>query len=107
MGLRVQTHRDHSRTWIAFDEEFSPLQWAHLPRNQIIWENIHPAWVLCPTCGWVDISSGEKIRLDARYQYSKILAKRLVYQSTSEEVLKKGELCKNISGWTTVGKGRT
>ena len=54
----------------------------------------------------MEISSGEKIRLDARYQSSKILAKRLVYRSTSEEVLKKGELCKNISGCPTVGEGR-
>ena len=33
MGLSVQTQRDHSITWIGFDEAFSHLKWAHLPRH--------------------------------------------------------------------------
>ena len=54
LGLHVQTHRDNSITWIGFDEAFDPLQWAHLPRHQIIGENNCPAWVCRPTCVWVD-----------------------------------------------------
>ena len=51
LGLHVQTHRDHSITWIAFDEEFALLKWANLPRHHIIGENTHPAWVCHPSCG--------------------------------------------------------
>ena len=78
LGLLVQTHRNHSITWIYFDDTFSPLQWAHLPRHHIIGYNTCPAWIFCPSCGWVEISSGEKIRLDARYRSSELLVKSLV-----------------------------
>ena len=37
IGMYVQKYRDHSITWISFDEAFYPLQWGHLPRHQIIW----------------------------------------------------------------------
>ena len=37
LGPSVQTHRDCSITWISYDAAFTPLQWAHLPRHQIIW----------------------------------------------------------------------
>ena len=39
----------------------------------------------------MEISSGEKIRLDAGYQYSDLLVNRLVDWSAAEEVLKKME----------------
>ena len=94
LGLRVKTHRYHYITWIAFDEAFAPLQWEHLPRHQIIWENTRPAWVWHPTYGWVEISNGEKIFLDARYWSSEILVNSLVDRSAAEEVLKNGGLCK-------------
>ena len=58
MGLHVQTYRDHSITWIYFDEAFDLSQWEHLPRNQIIWGNTCPAWFFHPACGWVEISNG-------------------------------------------------
>ena len=58
LGKRVKTHRDHYTTWITFDEVFSPLQWAHLPRNHIIGENTRHAWFCCPSCVLVEISSG-------------------------------------------------
>ena len=67
LGLRVQTHRDQSITWIDFDKSFDPLQWVHLPIHQIIWENNRPDLVCLPTCVWVEISSGEKIIFDVRY----------------------------------------
>ena len=37
MGLRVQTHRYHSITWIYFYEAFSTLQLTHPTRHHIIW----------------------------------------------------------------------
>ena len=37
LGLSLKPRRYHSINWISFDEAFAPLQWAHLPRNQIIW----------------------------------------------------------------------
>ena len=89
LELCMQTHRDHSIKLIDFDKVFDPLQWAHLPRNQIIGVNIHPAWVCRPNFGLVNISSREKIRFHARYQSSGILVKRLVERSEAEEVLKK------------------
>ena len=67
LGLCVKTHRDHYITRIASDEAFAPLLWVHLPRHKIIGENTCPAWTCRPTCGWVEISSGEKICLDTRY----------------------------------------
>ena len=88
MGMSVQTHRYCSITWIYFEEAFTPLQWEHLPIHQIIGENIRPEWVCRPTCGWLEISSGEKICLDVRYQFSEIIVKRLVQPSASEEMLK-------------------
>ena len=103
MGLRVKTHIYHSITWIAFDEAFDPLQWAHLPRNQIIGVNIHPAWVCRPNFGWVEISRGEKILLDARYLSSDLLAKRLVDRSADEEVFKTMEYCEKYPGLTYSG----
>ena len=36
LGLHVQTHIDHSISWIDFDEAFAPLKWAHLPIHQTI-----------------------------------------------------------------------
>ena len=65
------------------------MKWAHLPRHKIIGENTCPVWVFHPSCGWVNISSGEKINFDARYQYSELLFKRLVERSAAEEVFKK------------------
>ena len=100
----VQTHRDHSITWISFDEAFSTLQWAHLSRHQIVGENTRPAWVFCPSCGWVGISSGEKIRLDVRYRYIEILANRLVEPFADEEVLKTIEDYAKIS-WSRLQRG--
>ena len=91
LGVSVQTHKDHSITCIAFYKAFTPLQWSHLPRHQIIWENTGPDWVCRPTCGWAEISIGEKIRLDARYLSSDLLVNRLVDWSAAEEVLKKME----------------
>ena len=38
LGMCVETHRDHSINWISFEDAFSPLKWAHLPRHQIIGE---------------------------------------------------------------------
>ena len=103
LGLRVQTLRDHSITWIDFDKALTIFQWSHLLRHQIICQNTRPDWVYRPTCGWVEILGREKIRLDARYWSRDILIKRLVERSAAEEVFKNGGLCKNISGWTTVG----
>ena len=88
LGLILKTHRDHYITWITFDEAFNPLQWAHLPRHQIIEENNRLAWVCRPSCGWVEISSGENIFWDAIYRSRELLFKRLVEKSASEEVLK-------------------
>ena len=45
----------------------------------------------------MDISSGEKIHLDARYQYSDLLVNRLLGRSEAEEVLKKMEDYAKIS----------
>ena len=60
-----------------------------------------------PKLGWVEISSGENIRLDARYKSSAILVKRLVDQSAVEKVLKTMEYyAKKISVWPTLGGGR-
>ena len=59
------------------------------PKTPDYWKNTHPDCVLCTSCGWVEISSGEKIRLDARYPYIEILVKTLLGWSTDEEVLKK------------------
>ena len=98
LGVCVKTHRDHSITCIASDEAFAPLKWAHLPIHHIIWENTRPAWVCRPTCGWVEISSGEKIHLGARYQSSDILVKRLVDRSAAEEVLEKWRIMKKYIG---------
>ena len=39
----------------------------------------------------MDISSGGQIHLDAKFQSSELLVKRLVYRSADEEVLKKME----------------
>ena len=36
LWLRVQTHRYNYIPWIDLDDAFAPLQWAHLPRHQII-----------------------------------------------------------------------
>ena len=85
----MQTYRYNYITWIAFDEEFAPFQWAHLPIHHIFLENTCPAWVCRPTYGWAEISSGEKICLDVRYRSSDILVKSLVYRSAAEEVLGK------------------
>ena len=87
----MQKHIDHSITWIDSDEAFTPLQWVHLPRHQIIGGKCRSAWVFRPSCGWVEISSGENIRLCARYQSSEILVKRLVERYTFEVLLKKME----------------
>ena len=84
MGLRVKTHIYHSITWIAFDEAFDPLQWAHLPRHHIIGENTRPTCVCRLTCGSVEISSGENFRFDVRYQYSDLLVKSLVDWSSDK-----------------------
>ena len=59
--------------------------------------NTHPDWVFRPSCGWVEISSGEKIRLDARYRSSELLVKSLVQRSAAEEVLKEMENYAKIS----------
>ena len=102
----MQKYRYHYMTWIAFDEEFAPFQWAHLPIHHIFWENNLPAWVLRPTCGWEEISSGEKICLDTRYRSSELLVMSLVYRSAAEEVLKKKDYYSKISRaslqWETV-----
>ena len=98
LGLCEQTHRYHYITWIHFDKAFAPLQWAQLLRHQIIRENTCPAWVFRPTCGWVDISSGEDICLDVRYRSSELLVKRLVDRSTSEEVFKKWSIMQKYLG---------
>ena len=84
----MQTHIDHLITWIYFEDLFSPLQWVHLPRYQIIGENTCPVCVFRPSCGWVEISNGDNICLDARYQSIEILVKRLKEQYAAEEVLK-------------------
>ena len=84
----MQTHRYHSITWINFDEAFTPFQLSHLPRHHIIWKNTRPAWVFHPPCGWVEITSGEKIRLVVRYKYYELLVKRLVERSSDEGLLK-------------------
>ena len=97
LGLRVKTYRYHSITWIYFYEAFAPLKLSHLPRHPIVGENTRPAWVYRQTCVWVDISSGEKIRLDARYQSSELLVKRMLEFSADEEVMKKMEDCDKIS----------
>ena len=99
----MKTHRNHSITWIAFDETFAFLQWAHLPRHQAIGENTCPAWVFHPSCGWVEVSSGDNIRLDARYLSSDLLAKRLVDWSADEEVFKTMEYCEKYPGLTYSG----
>ena len=52
------------------------------------WGNTSPDWVCPPSCGWVEISSGEKIRLDARYQSSELLVTMLVEQSAAGKALK-------------------
>ena len=88
LGLSLKPRRYHSINWISFDEAFYPLKWEHLPRHYIIGENTCTNWVFHPTCGWVEISSGENIRLDARYRSIEILVKRLVDGYASEEVLK-------------------
>ena len=41
-------------------------------------ENTCPDWICRPSCGWVEISSGENICLYVRYRYSEILVKRLI-----------------------------
>ena len=68
--------------------------------------NTCPDWFDCPTCGWVEISIGEKIQLDARYLCSDIPVKRLVERSEAEEVLKKNQYCAKRSQdglqWGTV-----
>ena len=104
--MRVQIHIYHYIIWIDFDEAFAPLQWAHLTRHQIILENTLHAWVFRPSYGWVEISSGENICLDARYRSSDILVKRLVERSAAKEVLKTMEGYAKISWpglqWGTV-----
>ena len=60
-------------------------------------ENTLHAWVFRPSYGWVEISSGENIRLDDRYRSSDILVKRLVERSASKEVLKTMEGYAKIS----------
>ena len=62
--LHVQTHIDSEITWIVFDEACALFQWACLPRDQIIGINTPTAWFFWPTCGWVEISSGEEKCLD-------------------------------------------
>ena len=42
----------------------------------------------------MEISSGEKIRLDEIYRSSDIFVKRLVDRSAAEEALKKGQVIK-------------
>ena len=86
LGMRIQTHRYHYITWIDFDKTFTNLQWKHLQRHYIIWENTRSPWVCFPTRSWVDISSGENIRLDARYQYSDLLFKSLVDRPADEDM---------------------
>ena len=98
MGLSVQKHIYHSITRIAFDESFSPLQWAHLPRHQVIGENNRPAWVFRTTCDWVEISSEENTLFDARYQSSELLVKRIVERYADEEVLKKWRIIQKYLG---------
>ena len=48
LGMRVKVHEYNSITWIYFEKAFTPLQWAHLLRQQI---NTRPAWVYCLSCG--------------------------------------------------------
>ena len=67
MGMRVISHRYNSITWIYFDNVFATLQCSHLPRHHIIWGNTRLAWIYHPNYGWVEISSGENILLDAIY----------------------------------------
>ena len=86
--MRVQPHRYHSITQTCVDQAFATLQWAHLPRHQIIGGNNRPGWVCRPSCGWVEISSGENIFLDARYRYSYLLVEILLEWSAAEEILK-------------------
>ena len=52
------------------------------------WEKTCNDWVYQPTCGWVEISSGEKKCLDERYWAGERLVKRLAAWTASEEVLK-------------------
>ena len=33
MGVRLETHRDHSITCIDFYRAFTSLKWSHLPRH--------------------------------------------------------------------------
>ena len=98
MGLRVKTHINHSITWIDFYKAFVTLQWVHLPRHQIIWKNTRPAWVCRPNCGCVEISSGENIFLDAKYQSSELLFNILVEVYTDEKVLKKRKIIQKYLG---------
>ena len=51
-------------------------------------ENTRPSWVFRPNCGWVEISSGDNIRLDVIYQSSEILVDVLVERCAAEEMLK-------------------
>ena len=88
MGLIVQTNRDAEITWIVIYEACAPLKWSRLTRDHIIGKKTRPAWVCRPNFGWVDISSGDKKRLDKRYQSGEILVKRLSAWTASEEVLK-------------------
>ena len=56
----------------------------------------------------MEISSEEKIHLDAQYLSSEILFKRLIERSAAEYVFKTMEdYIKNISGCPIVGNGRT
>ena len=96
-GLCVKTHRDHSITWIDFYKSFYTLQWSHLQRHQIIGETTRPAWVCRPSCGWVEISSGDNIRLDGIYRSSEDLFKRLAERCEAEDVLKTMEDYAKIS----------
>ena len=104
--MNLQTHRDNSITWIDFDEAFYPLKWEHLPRHYIIGENTCTNWVCHPTCGWVEISSGENIRLDTGYKSSELFVKMLLERSAAKEVLKTMEDDEKISWaglqWGTV-----
>ena len=88
LGLREQTHRYHSTTWIDFFEAFAPFKWTQLLRHQIIGENTRRAWVCHPSCVWVEISGGEKINLDERHRSSQLVVKRLVERPEDEEVFK-------------------
>ena len=42
LGVYLQTHRDYEISWVIFYEACAPLQWAHLPGDQVVGKEIRP-----------------------------------------------------------------